>query len=142
MQKLSDLDMVCQKYAIALVYLYGSKAEEGLRHLRGENVKIDDRFTDIDVGVVFKEPLPPPEKRYKLYSSVFNEFEELFRPLPLDLVFLEEGHSVFQSEAIKGYCVYSVDETFKENYEEMILRRAADFRPFLELYLKEALEEA
>jgi hypothetical protein len=35
-----------------------------------------------------------------------------------------------------------MDETFKEDYEEMILRRAADFRPFLELYLKEALEEA
>lgn len=142
MQKLLDLGIVCQRYAIALVYLYGSKAEEGLRYLRGENIIIDDRLTDIDVGVVFKESLPPPEKRYKLYSSVFNEFEELFRPLPLDLVFLEEGHSVFQGEALKGYCVYSIDEAFKENYEEMILRRAADFRPFLELYLKEALEEA
>jgi predicted nucleotidyltransferase len=142
MQKLRDLGAVCQKYGIALVYLYGSKAEEGLRHLRGEEVGIDDKLADIDVGVVFKEPLPPPEKRYKLYSNIFNEFEEIFRPLPLDLVFLEEGHSVFQVEALKGYCVYSMDETFKEDYEEMILRRAADFRPFLELYLKEALEEA
>src|SRR5690554_2326171 len=142
MQKLLNLGMVCQRYAIALVYLYGSKAEEGLQYLRGGNTKIDDRLTDIDVGVVFKEPLPPAEKRYKLYSSVSNEFEELFRPLPLDLVFLEEGHSVFQCEALKGYCVYSIDKAFQENYEKMILRRAADFRPFLELYLKEALEEA
>ena len=141
MQKLRDLGAVCQNYGIALVYLYGSKAEEGLRYLRGEEVRIDDKLADIDVGVVFKEPLPPPGERYKLYSNIFNEFEEIFRPLPLDLVFLEEGHSVFQVEALKGYCVYSMDEAFKDDYEEMILRRAADFRPFLELYLKEVLEE-
>jgi hypothetical protein len=35
-----------------------------------------------------------------------------------------------------------MDEVFKDDYEEMVLRRAADFRPFLELYLKEVLEEA
>lgn len=54
MRKIIDLGIVCQRYAIALVYLYGSKAEEGLRYLRGENIKIDDRLTDIDVGVVLK----------------------------------------------------------------------------------------
>jgi hypothetical protein len=34
-----------------------------------------------------------------------------------------------------------INEEKRDEYEMMILRRAADFRPFLETYLKEVLEE-
>ncbi|MGQ9780408.1 MAG: hypothetical protein ACUVRM_11160 [Bacillota bacterium] len=73
--------------------------------------------------------------------GLYNDPEEIFRPLPLDVSLLEENHAVFEYEAIKNYCVFCADPQKKEAYEMMILRRAADFRPFLAKYLEEVLEE-
>ena len=67
--------------------------------------------------------------------------EDIFKPYKLDLVFLQECHSVFQFEAIKGICVYSISEEFKDNYEMMILRKSADFKYVLDRFYEEALEE-
>ncbi len=61
-------------------------------------------------------------------------------PFPLPLVFLEENHSVFQSETFRGECIYASSEQIRDNYEMNVLRRAADFKPFLEKFLQEALE--
>ena len=73
--------------------------------------------------------------------TAYNELEELFLPYPLDLVFLQENHSFFQAKVLCGKCLYYSDPNFKETYEENILRRAADFKPFLERYFDELLEE-
>ena len=98
-------------------------------------------MADIDVGIVFSYDIENVKERYKLYGDIYNELEELFKPYPLDLIFLQESHSVFQVEALKGICIYSVSEEFKDNYEMMILRRAADFKYVLEKYIEEALEK-
>jgi len=81
------------------------------------------------------------KERYKLYRDIYNELEELFKPYPLDLAFLQENHSIFQVEALKGICVYSASEELKDHYEMIILRRAADFKYVLEQYIEEALEQ-
>lgn len=141
MNKLERLEKICQKYNIALVYLFGSQKENALRILEDKDTFINDPLADIDVGVVFSDPLENVTERYKLYGDIYNELEELLGPYPLDLVFLEESHSVFQIEALKGICVYSASEEFKDNYEMMILRRAADFKYVLEKYIEEALEK-
>ncbi|MEW5793300.1 MAG: nucleotidyltransferase domain-containing protein [Bacillota bacterium] len=132
----------CRKHGIALVYLFGSQAREGARLLAGETVSVHDPLTDLDVGVVTIEPLPDGLVRTKYYAALYNDFVDMFKPLRLDLVLLEENHSVFQLEAVKGICVYAVSEERRDTYEMMILRRAADFRPFLEAYLRDVLEEA
>jgi len=51
------------------------------------------------------------------------------------------SRSCFQFGAVKGVCVYQEGQEKRDAYEIMILRRAADFRPFLEMYLREVLEE-
>lgn len=136
--KLADL---CRRHGIALVYLFGSQAQVGLKILQGEKVVINDPLTDLDVGVLTERPLGQPRKRSKFYAALYNDLEDLFKPLRLDLVLLEENHSVFQLEAIRGICVYQASQEKRDAYEMMILRRAADFRPFLERYLQEVLEE-
>ena len=135
------LTCLCHKYGIALIYLFGSQAQEGGKILAGEKVMIKDPLTDLDVGVVTEEPLPKLPQRLKFYAALYNDMEDLFKPFRLDLVLLEENHSVFQLEAIKGICVYQISGEKQDIYEMMILRRAADFRPFLEKYLQEILEE-
>jgi hypothetical protein len=138
MKRLRDF---CQKYNIALVYLFGSQKENSLKLLNGEKVDIKDPLADIDVGIVFIHSIEDIPERYKIYSNIYNDFEDLFLPYHLDLVFLQECHSVFQTEALLGICVFSISEEFKDEYEMMVLRRAADFKYVLDKYAEDALEK-
>ncbi len=140
MNKSDKIKEISQKYKIALIYLFGSQKENALKLLEGEDVSIEDPLADIDVGLVFIEDIESIPERYKVYADIYNELEDLFKPYPLDLVFLQECHSVFQVEAIKGICIYSISEDFKDDYEMMILRRSADFKYDLDRFIEEALE--
>jgi len=136
------LDRLCREHGVGLVYLFGSQQEAALRLLGGENVALPDRLADVDVGVVLADPLPGPDERYRLYARLYNAFSDLFRGVPLDLVLLEENHAVFQAQAVAGRCVWAVSDAYRESYEARVLARAADFRPVLELFYRERLEEA
>jgi len=138
--RMSTLASICQKHGITLVYLFGSQAEIALHILNDQTPAQVDPLADIDVAVVFATPLPTGRERARLYSLVFNDLEELFLPFSTDLVFLAENHAVFQAEAVRGNCVYKTTPDAQEAYEEAILRRACDFRPFLERYYEELLE--
>ncbi|AEE95531.1 nucleotidyltransferase domain-containing protein [Mahella australiensis] len=138
MQRFTD---ICKKYNIALVYLFGSQQENALKLLKGQKAIIDDPLADIDVGVVFLSPIDRIPMRHKLYAQIYNELEDIFFPYKLDLSFLQENHSVFQVEALKGICIYSVSEQFKDDYEIRILQRAADFKYTLDKYNEEVLEK-
>jgi len=83
------LETICKRYGLALVYLFGSRAEAGAKLLAGEKVVENDPLSDIDLGIVTDGPLPEPTKRPSFYAALYNEFEEVFKPLRLDLVLLE-----------------------------------------------------
>ncbi len=139
--KREKLKQICASHNVALAYLFGSQAEAGLDILEGKGCSGDDPLADLDLGLVFAPALPPAELIPDLYADLYNELEALFLPLPLDLVFAQENHAVFQAEVICGICIYCSDPPFREAYEEDVLRRAADFKPFLDRYLDEFLEE-
>lgn len=103
--KLTELSRVCRKHGVALVCLFGSRSGAGAAMLAGEKVEAGDPLADLDVGIVTEAPLPQPPQRARFYAALYNDLEDIFKPLPLDLVLLEENHSVFQLEAIKGICV-------------------------------------
>lgn len=132
---------IAEKYNLSLIYVFGSQVSAAKDLLNGVKVKSNDRLTDVDIGVVFQKNLPHQKQRFLVYSYIFNDLQDIFLPFSLDLVFLQETHSVFQAQAICGYCIYYSSRKIKEEYEENILRRAADFKPFLERYLDEILEE-
>lgn len=140
MNRLQRLREICHESGIALVYLFGSMKDAGLDVLYGRPVTQPDPLADMDVGVVFAGSLPHGLPRARLYSEIYNRLEDLFLPYKLDLVFLQETHSVFQAEAVMGHCLYAADDAFKDRYEEDTLRNACDFRPYLEQYHKEVLE--
>ncbi len=144
-RRLEQIKDICQQHHIALAYLFGSQKDLAYQVLLGHKVEVTDPLADIDLGLVFKSQsafaLSPPPLRHILYADLYNKLSEVFSPYPLDLVFLQEGHSVFQLEAIKGICVYANSEAFKDDYEMMILRRAADFKYTLETFAREALEQ-
>lgn len=139
----SRLAEACRRHGVGLAYLFGSRAREGMRLLSDGQARIlaDDPLADLDLGIVTLDPLPDPAFRPALYIALYGDLEGFFEPLRVDLVFLEENHSVFQCEAIKGTCVYQVSERFRDDYEMRVLRRAADFRPVLRRFHREVLEE-
>jgi predicted nucleotidyltransferase len=141
MNKKEKILEILKKYKVALAYLFGSQKDDAFRFLNGEKIEINDPLADIDLGIVFTYPIEEVKERYKLYGEIYNEIEEIFKPFHLDLVFLQECHSVFQAEAIKGICIYAISEEFKDNYEMMILRRYADFKYELDKFFEEALEK-
>lgn len=141
MKKREKFFEILKKYNVALAYIFGSQREKALEILESKRVPIDDPLTDIDLGVVFGFNLEKIREKHKLYSVLYNELSDIFEPYPLDLVFLQECHSVLQMEAIEGICIYKVSEEFKDDYEMAILRRYPDFKYFYDKFLEEALEE-
>lgn len=136
-----ELANIFRRHGVALAYLFGSMAGPAHRFVTGDRLEISDPLADIDLGVVFADGgfLADPGLRRQRYSDLFNALTDIFPEDHLDLVFLQETHSVFQSRAITGHCVYTVSLMFKARYEERILARAADFRPFLERYYVDRL---
>ena len=141
MNNLLRFAKICQQNGIILAYLFGSQARNGFEVINGKKIVIKDPLTDLDLGIILDDENRLKGSMYKLYSTLYNQLDELFLPLRLDLVFLQETHSVFQFEAIKGICLYAVSEDIQEKYEHNILARAADFRWVLEQYYREKLEE-
>jgi len=141
MNKKESLYAVLARHKVALAYLFGSQINAGLSIIEGNSVTMDDPLTDLDLGVTFLEGLPQTGERAVLYSQLHNELCDLFAPYTLDLTFLQENHSVFQANAITGICIYAVSPAVQDAYEEKILALAADFKPFLDKYLEEYLEE-
>lgn len=141
MNKKEKLFEIFKKYNVSIAYLFGSQKDNALRLLEGEKVEISDPLADIDLGVVFIHPIDNLKDRHKIYSSIYNDIQEIFKPYHLDLVFLQECHSILQAEAVRGLCIYFISEEFKERYEMMILRRYADFKYDYDKFIEEALEK-
>ena len=136
------LAAVCEAHGVTLCYLFGSQSENAWQILLGEQVAINDPLTDIDVGVVLAEFDSFREARalHRIYARLLSPLQDLFSPYTVDLVFLQEHHSVFQMEAIRGRCAYSISDEYRFDYEEAIARRAADFRPVLDAYLEDVAQ--
>lgn len=120
---MKDIKDICRKYNIALCYIFGSQQDIGKSILEGKNVEISDPEADIDFAVFFKEPPKNPLKTYALLSL---ELQELVSPFKADLLFLYEVDHLIQLEAIRGINIYSINEEFKEEYEEKVMMFASD----------------
>lgn len=141
MSSRSQVEAVFRQCGVGLAYAFGSHAEVLVaRFVHDQPIRLDDPLADLDLGVVFTRGLPGEAERRHVYASLYNSLSEVFSER-LDLVFLQEAHSVFQAAALAGHCLYAESETFQEDYEHRVLARAADFRPVLEAYLRESLDE-
>jgi predicted nucleotidyltransferase len=134
------LAVIARTHGLRLAYLFGSQSHQGTEYLEGGNPQLIDPLADLDIGVVFLAGELSPLQRVDLYSALFVEFQDLFPPFPVDLVLLEETHSVLQAEVVCGTCIYAESEELREAYEERVLARAADFGPFLARFYRERLD--
>ena len=120
--KAKEIKKIAKKYGIALIYLFGSQAEQGAKYLKGDNVNADD-LSDLDLSVSFKNI---PSDPMKTYGALYKELSELFEPFNIDLVFMHEVEILLQYEIIKGVRIFEKDESLADEVEEMIMKRAGD----------------
>jgi len=117
------LDLLCRDFGLLAVYLFGSRKDDGLRRLAGEPVEREG--SDLDVGVVFRDPRFEP----RLLSRLQVAFEDLFEPLQIDLVPLQRADALFQFNAIDGHRVAASDSDAADRYELVIMSRAEELLP-------------
>lgn len=121
---MNELHEICREFELLSVYLFGSRADDGLRLLRGEPVSA--KGSDLDVGVFSASR----HVEARLLGELQIALEELFEPLRVDLVPLDRVDPLFQFRAIDGHRIATSDSTATDERELEVMRRAADLLPF------------
>lgn len=127
------LAAVCRAHGLLAVYLFGSRATDGLRLLDGEAVAAAS--SDLDIGIV----VTPPGLDVDRLIAADLAFTGLFAPLRVDVVPVERVDSLFQLRIIEGHRIFTADSTATDLFELLVFRRAADILPYqrqreIELY--------
>ncbi|MBV8200703.1 MAG: hypothetical protein JOZ15_08765 [Acidobacteria bacterium] len=117
------LERICRDHGVLAAYLFGSRANDGLKMLRGEPVIGEG--SDLDLGVMVPGPGLDLHSRVRLDL----ELSTVFAPLRLDLVPIERVDPLFQVRIIDGHRVFTTDSTAADLYELLVFRRAADALP-------------
>ncbi len=81
-KRIEEFKKICQKYNIALAYLFGSQKENGQKVLEDQDVCIGDSLADIDVGVVFLKNIEEITEKHELYADIYNDLEDVSKPYP------------------------------------------------------------
>ena len=122
MERQDFLDRLCREHGLLVVYLFGSRADDGLRLLRGGEAA--RAGSDLDVGVVFRGPSNP-----RVLSHLQVGLEDVFSPLQVDLVPLQRVDAIFQFSAIDGHRVATTDSDEADRYELVVMNRAEELLP-------------
>jgi predicted nucleotidyltransferase len=119
MSRQEILDRLCREHQVLAVYLFGSRADDGLRILNGEEVPGEG--SDLDVGVVFRKSIDS-----QISSRLQAEFEDVFSPLQVNLVALQCVDARFQFSAIEGHRVAVTDPDEADRYELVVMNLAEE----------------
>lgn len=122
MDRRSRLNDAAKEHGVLVLYLFGSRADDGARSLAGE--ALDGAGSDLDVGVVFAAP-PPPLALTDLQVAL----GDVFAPLRVDLVPLQCVDALFQFRAIDGHRVFAADEHEVDLFELGVMRHASELLP-------------
>ncbi len=134
---MKQFEEICNKYNVGLCYIFGSQKEEGKSLLEGKHVDLTDAESDIDFAVSFTTP---PQNSLEVYASLSLDLQDLVSPFKADLLFLHEVDHLIQLEVIKGINVYSVDEEYRDTYEEKVMMFASDELEIFKLNERDLLE--
>lgn len=123
MERRKALDAVRDKYGLLAIYLFGSRADDGLCLLQGESVEPEG--SDLDIGIVFLQYEPGLLQ----LGSLQIELSDVFSPLTIDVVPLHKVDPLFQFRAIDGHRINASDTHRADIFELDVMRRAAELLP-------------
>jgi len=123
-----------KELGISIIYLFGSYAE-GNQH----------PLSDIDFGIVLESPEKNKQNTKEIYQELYKIFNEVLpdnylkrrfelREHEFDIVFLQFAPPSLQLSAIQGEVVYEQEKKSRFSYQEQVMRKTADLKPFRELH--------
>lgn len=113
-----------KKFGIDIIYLFGSQASGYTTPL-----------SDIDIGIVFREPQKYRENTLAAHDKLFKELIKFFSSdMEVDLVFLQFTPIRLQARAIlEGRVLYEGSKIRRIMYEENVMKIHADLVYFMNL---------
>jgi predicted nucleotidyltransferase len=119
------LAAIAERFGLADIYVFGSRADEIARGLSLEG-SLRESASDVDIGVrpLGRRVLSPEEK-----VELTLALERSIGVLRVDLVVLPEAGAFLALAAIRGDLLYCLDATDQAEYELFVLRRAGDLAP-------------
>jgi predicted nucleotidyltransferase len=134
--KESKLRKIFEKYRVKLAYLFGSQQESGLNFLKkGEKNILKN--SDLDIGVFLNKI---PSDMYKFYGDLYHDLSDLFEPFQVDIIFLNEVNHLLKFEIIKGHRIFAESSNFADDYEESVMKIAADLNFKRKMFEEDFLE--
>lgn len=122
----SALRRLCECLDVALVYAFGSRANEAFEWARGRRMALATGGSDVDIGVRARPGVIwTVSEKVRLAQAL----EDLFGCARVDLVVLGEGDPFLAAEIIRGERLYAEDPLQADEYDLYVLRRAGDLAP-------------
>lgn len=132
-----ELDAIADK----LEALLGSYPQVAAAYVFGSVARGKPRAdSDLDVGVVFREPNMRDRNRFLLLGELGGRLEGLGGFASVDVVDLERQGPIFCHRALaEGRRIYEADRERRVDFESETYVRAFDFRPTYEIAARQYL---
>lgn len=122
-----ELVALAARYNVQEFYVFGSRADEIARRVRGQPATVQHPTSDIDIGV---RPAPGHRLTARDRVRLTIALEDLFDVSRVDLVVLPEASPFLALDVIRGELLYCADPDAQAEYELYVLRRAGDLAPY------------
>jgi len=136
---LDNVESICHRYHIDILYVFGSRAKELANYASGKGKIASEKNVDVDLGVL-------PAQKYHLNVKdrvrLTVDLEDLIGVCRVDLVILSEASPFLALDVIRGEELYSADPNRSAEYELYILSKAGDLAYFERLRRKQILTGA
>lgn len=120
------LARLCQRFHVATLYAFGSRADEVAAWMEGEQRTFEHGSSDVDIGV---RPVPGRTLSVEEKVRLAIGLEDLFGVGRVDLVYLPEADPFLAANVVRGERLYARDEYEADEYDLYVLRRAGDLAP-------------
>jgi predicted nucleotidyltransferase len=133
----TELERICREFGVAILYVFGSRADEVREWLEGRETMLVSGPSDVDIGV---QAAPGVHWSIKNKVLLAIELEDLLGCNRVDLVVLNTADPFLAEEVIRGERLYATDEYEADEYDLYVLRRAGDQAPLEREWLAQVLE--
>lgn len=134
-----QLNHFCETHGVAVLYVFGSRADDVYRWLCEESFVLAPGPSDVDVSVYLTDGM-----RWTIQQKVAfaQSLEELLGVTQVDLGVLNDAEPFFAADVVRGNRLYARSERQADEYDLYILRRAGDLAPFKREHMAHVLQKA
>lgn len=124
--RFAQLQQICTQFGVALLYVFGSRAQEVLNWLEMRQSTLLPGPPDVDIGV---KALTGTKWTVDDKVELALALEALLGVYRVDLVALEDADPFLAANIIRGERLFTVDDEQADEYDLYVLRRAGDLAP-------------